>query len=65
MKEGSKHPITGCFFNAERRQIMTSGEVKVFKDIVEKLRRIRRILEKTAGGRTCDRDNSGQGENQD
>lgn len=44
---------------------MTSGEVKVFKDIVEELRRIRRILEKTAGGRTCDRDNSGQGEHKD
>ena len=44
---------------------MTSGEIKVFKDIAEELRRIRRILEKTAGGQTCDRDNSGQGEHQD
>lgn len=44
---------------------MTSGELRVFKDIVEELRRIRRILEKTAGGHTCDRDNSEQGEHQD
>lgn len=32
-----------------RRQTMTSSEIKVFKDIADELRRIRRTLEKIAG----------------
>lgn len=33
---------------------MTSGEIKVFKDIADELRRIRRILEKIAGANEND-----------
>ena len=37
---------------------MTSGEIKVFKEIADELRRIRRILESTSGAKEIDRDNS-------
>lgn len=33
---------------------MTSGEIKVFKDIADELRRIRRELEKIAGAKEND-----------
>ena len=44
---------------------MTSSELKVFKDIADELRRIRRNLEKMTDGGKDDRNNSQQGENQD